>query len=105
MHVIEDQISSTLVVTGRKALLDVIPDLEKRTTSRLTKMVRATGCPHAFIHVRTGKVVREVQQTVKHHGIDLIIMAGDRETDHVLGSTTQMILHYIDTTILVLRRL
>ena len=105
MHVIEDQISSTLVVTGRKALLDLVPGLEKEAEERLRDMARGAGCAKASIHIRSGRVCHEIRGVVKKQGIDLIVMAGDRESDHQLGSNTQMVLHYIDTTVLVLRRL
>ena len=106
LHVISEQLTSTLRVMGRKSLLDYEPHLEQDTRAHLEKMAKKTGCDqHVTVHVRHGRIFREIESTMREHDIDLVIMASSDRDDIYLGSTTQMVLHYAGGSVLVLKHL
>jgi nucleotide-binding universal stress UspA family protein len=105
LHVISEQLTSTLRVTGRKSLLDYEPDLDEKTRAHLEKMARKSNCGEVVVHVKHGRIYREIETVVREHDIDLVIMASSDRDDPYLGSTTQMVLHYAGSSVLVLRHL
>jgi len=106
LHVISEQLTSTLRVMGRKSLLDYEPDLERDTRAHMEKMARKAGCDdNVTIHVRHGRIFREIENAMNELETDLVIMASSDREDIYLGSTTQMLLHYAGGSVLVLKHL
>lgn len=106
VHVVEEVPHPAFYQTGKQSVLEVFPQIEKRSREEITKLIPAGYERPVDIIIAEGRPHRKIVELAREHAVDLIVMGStglSRLQKLLLGSVAEKVLRTSPSPVLIIK--